>query len=829
MKILSLYIDKWYIVGAVIDGANKSPLSLCNAEERVWLYFYSNSTTNAVNYGLSYRDEALEGKKGHYADVFDLLPDYKEYHYEKYGARKEMKDIFADADIFNDFKKSFDGQTEFPVYLSFSNDVDIVSQYIFIKALEEERFRILQYTLPIEGLALEHFERRRCKIKAGSNVLVVNACNENLSYAIYRKEKENTVLLSQRCEAGYGVDSRKQAIVEEVLEYLQAATHFLTGNPEERHEEMLYLSQFADKWLSKLDNSPCHAPVALGQIHFKKQTKNEVPVVVFNDNINDRTKNIIEKLSGKIVEMIKEEKVLLPEISHIIFLGDVFTSNTFVNSLQQKIGVNNEQIVKYSELMLPDVVGIYHVWEDNAFESEKSNRIEEAEKKYTQDRQKAVELKTRELKEKASLSEYEGRLQEAIGYYRRVLRIDPKDEYSLARIPSLETQIEQAKKNKERIDELLEKARQNFIANRYEEAVINCNEILRLQIDNVDAKKIKEDADEVIKRQRQLETYIKKMNDLLDGDKYFDARSILQKVDLLNLNDARLKIIREKIDVGIAQLEAQVKEKTSAYKSAYLAHDYQLCLRLCDELLDMGVDNTRWSEQKKIAQKHIQDEQRFQDDYDLARQARLTRNWTEVIEYATKALSIKEDYELHEWIREANNAIKDEEITRIQEEFSLAYASGLWDKVVELYDSHRSLGQKASNSSMYSNAKRFRKNGTHVTLDSVPEKPRQPKPRPKTIEQNDVKGEEHYDSSTTTKKRSGPTRPKLASRPKIEDINEPQSEKAQGKKNISSIRPRVRRPIRTEINDTTKSDEVINDNIVNNSINNKRIFYKPKR
>ena len=89
MRILSLYIDKWYIVGTIMDGANRTPLSLSNAEDRIWLYFYSNSTTNAVKYSLSYKDEALAGEKGYYADVFELLPDYKEYHYEKYSLTLE--------------------------------------------------------------------------------------------------------------------------------------------------------------------------------------------------------------------------------------------------------------------------------------------------------------------------------------------------------------------------------------------------------------------------------------------------------------------------------------------------------------------------------------------------------------------------------------------------------------------------------------------------------------------------------------------------------------------------------------------------------------------
>lgn len=107
MRILSLYIDKWYIVGTIMDGANRTPLSLSNAEDRIWLYFYSNSTTNAVKYSISYKDEALAGEKGYYADVFELLPDYKEYHYEKYGARKKMSEIFTDAEIFSDIRKSY--------------------------------------------------------------------------------------------------------------------------------------------------------------------------------------------------------------------------------------------------------------------------------------------------------------------------------------------------------------------------------------------------------------------------------------------------------------------------------------------------------------------------------------------------------------------------------------------------------------------------------------------------------------------------------------------------------------------------------------------------
>ena len=366
MRILSLYIEKWYIVGAIIDGANKTPLSLSNAEDRIWLYFYSNNTTNTVKYSLSYKDEALAGEKGYYADVFELLPDYKEYHYEKYGARKKMSDIFTDADIFADLRKSYGGGSNVPVYVSFSEDIDLVARGIFLKALESERFDVLQYTLPVERLALEYLTRLGKIADDDGKVLVVNGCNENLHYSIYNLRQNAWSVVSQKCESGYGVDCRKQAVVEEVMEYMQADTHFLTGVNEEWQEEMLYLSQFADSWLKKIDSSSDTVPVALGNIHFKKQANNEVPVVVSAHNLNDRTKNIIGKLTGKIVDMIRESGVLLHQISNIVFLGDVFSNRTFIVSLQQKIGVASDNVSLLSEQILPEAVAAYDKWEEKA-------------------------------------------------------------------------------------------------------------------------------------------------------------------------------------------------------------------------------------------------------------------------------------------------------------------------------------------------------------------------------------------------------------------------------------------------------------------------------
>lgn len=813
MRILSLYIDKWYIVGAVMDGANKMPLSLSNAEDRIWLYFYSNNTTNTVKYSLSYKDEALAGDKGYYADVFELLPDYKEYHYEKYGARKKMSDIFTDADIFADLWKSYGDSSDIPVYVSFSEDIDLVARGIFLKALENERFDVLQYTLPIERLALEYLMRHGKITDDNNNVLVVNGCNENLRYSIYNLQQNALYVVSQKCEPGYGVDSRKQAVVEEVMEYMQADTHFLTGANDEWQEEMLYLSQFADLWLKKIDNSSDTAPVALGNIHFKKQANNEVPVVVSAYNLNDRTKNIIEKLTGKIVDMIRESGILLHQISNIVFLGDVFSNRAFTYSLQQKIGVPSDNVALFSELILPETVAVYDKWEEDAFDDEKKKFLETARNKYIQDRKKYVEQQTHELKKKAQAAEENGRLQDALDIYEQVLRIDGNDNFSKARIEAIRHQMEQNRKIKEQIDGLLEKARQSFLAGDFTDAIRDCDDILRLQNDNVDAKKMKEDAEDVLKRREILERYIDNMDKLITESRFFDANNILQKVDALNVNDIRLKEIRDKIETGIANLQLQVQDKSLAYETAFQAGDYQQCLRLCDELLTIGADSSVWTEKRQDVMEKIKQEQIFQDNYELARKARLEHEWNEVVEYAEKALAVKNNSELNEWIVEARESLINEDLKHKQEEFNLAFVNEQWNRVVELYNSNEVLHKKCSNSKMYDKAKRVIKSSrTCIPVGTHPINSNDGTKNP----QIELKKMNSGSSVPAKKNRPQPTRPIVSARPQAKKIDAtPKGENA----NIAHQRP----------NCIPSSEGLGENNKYIKNTQNKKVINKPKR
>ena len=226
------------------------------------------------------------------------------------------------------------------------------------------------------------------------------------------------------------------------------------------------------------------------------------------------------------------------------------------------------------------------------------------------------------------------------------------------------------------------------------------------------------------------------------------------------------KDIREKIERGIANLESQVKDKTNAYDIAFSAKDYQQCLRLCDELLAIGADSSVWTEQRQIIKEKIKKEQIFQDNYELARAARLKHNWSEVVEYAQKALEVKEDSTLNSWITEAEDAMKHDEQSRIQEEFVLAYANEQWGRVIELYNTYSSLRKKSSNSTMWNKARRLKNQSSDKRFS------------PKVV----VKDEPNPTTTILKKKnRPRPSRPKVGARPRLTEKTASMGQKSENK------------------------------------------------
>ena len=69
MGSLTLYVDKWYIIGAVCTDGVPRIIQIPNREDRFWLYFYEDTANNLIVYG--------KDNQSHFRDKENAAPAAK--------------------------------------------------------------------------------------------------------------------------------------------------------------------------------------------------------------------------------------------------------------------------------------------------------------------------------------------------------------------------------------------------------------------------------------------------------------------------------------------------------------------------------------------------------------------------------------------------------------------------------------------------------------------------------------------------------------------------------------------------------------------------------
>ena len=206
----------------------------------------------------------------------------------------------------------------------------------------------------------------------------------------------------------------------------------------------------------------------------------------------------------------------------------------------------------------------------------------------------------------------------------------------------------------------------------------------------------------------------------------------------------------------------------------------------------------------------------FQDNYELARKARLEHEWNKVVEYAEKALAVKNNSELNGWIVEARESLINEDLKHKQEEFNLAFVNEQWNRVVELYNSNEFLHKKCSNSKMYDKARRIIKSGKPST--SVETSPIISDKGPDiTMIGSTKRNPKNLGNSVHEKeRRPRTTRPKVAGRPQVKE-----TDAASKKQNTKKMHQRPNRVLLNERLDRNDRNAESTQNI--------KVINKPKR
>lgn len=92
MKELTLYIDKWYIIGAVCTDGVPRLVIPDNKEDRYWLYFYEDTTNNEIVYGKDNQSHYRNNEPHYYGDIFSKMTQ-SDSHFLYYNRKQELCDI----------------------------------------------------------------------------------------------------------------------------------------------------------------------------------------------------------------------------------------------------------------------------------------------------------------------------------------------------------------------------------------------------------------------------------------------------------------------------------------------------------------------------------------------------------------------------------------------------------------------------------------------------------------------------------------------------------------------------------------------------------------
>ena len=692
MKSLALYVDKWYLIGAVcIDGVPRL-IRLPNKEDRFWLYFYEDIVNNQIVYGKDnqshYRDKELH----YYGDIFSLLADPRR-SFTIYGRQRELKDIFEVSGIFNHIKREMDMEKDITTFVSFSSDIMDVARKAFLDILDENGFVVRESVARIGHLALE-YGYRHGYFHAAGDYLVLDACNENLHYSVFKHEGNYFNRLAENVLHGMGTDQRGRALIETVVENLNSRLHFLSSQTE-INDECLRMCQFVDDWLLKLSNAKSGIPISIPNVFFSGHKANACSVSIVKKKIDDRTSVIVNDIIRVISEFIRQLNIRIDEIKGILFLGNTFTNAQFERGISERFLA--DKIVRYKESELPNIVGVYSVLDCSQFsdattlfeqsaEAEalrlKNAREEEERKKQAAAEREKAEAAEREAHEAEvryqtymeAAAECEQR-QDYIGMQdncRDALAVRPDDPEATQKLQdAIRLAAEEAATAKQ-YNSIIQRAKQSFDKEQWNEAKAQAENALNIKPSSKEAQRIYEESKNHLAIEDRIKEYLTRA-DLFEAQKSY-AEAVAELKKALSLDDKNATAAERLHGLELHQQEflSKLQALKTQLQSAEQTDRLDTAVEICGQLVDLDSSNgRRWSDKAQQLQSKIREnEQRKQrllqlrSDIDTAS---FDENWTLVVTLCENALSIDSAEDIRCKLEKARAKIQAENTRREEE------------------------------------------------------------------------------------------------------------------------------------------------------------------
>lgn len=684
MKSLALYIDKWYIVGAVCTDGYTRLVKLPNREDRIWLYFYEDVANDEISYSKGFQSKFRNNENHYYGDVFSLITQ-SAAKYTMFKRSQPMIGIFKSAKIFDDLRKDMDEEGNITTYVSFSQDITAASRLLFLKELKEERFDVKASVARIDLLALEYAAKKAIFGEEGY-YLVLNACNENLHYSLYRKSSSLFNRVGEDMLTGMGTDVRSRALIEYIVDSINARERFLKTK-EEREAEYLRMNQYVDDWIVKLNTARNFIPVQITNVTFSNDPYKDYSVSVRKAKIDERTDKIVKDIISVIACFVKDTNVSHDQIKGIIFLGNTFTNNQFRKELASHYNLESGRMMNYKDEDLSSLVSSYTFIDCEQFSATTKKfqgdaegellRIrnaeeeewtlkraqEEAETKAATEREASeAERKYKDAMERGYDAEREHDFDNMEEYFRIALSYRPDNEE--AKLKHEEALRKKAEKivQQNHYKEKIQQAKSAYDEADYELAKFKAEEALSFMPESKEALRIKEDAHRRIKSQKELERYLDRADLFIAQKAYNEAKQELDKARLLDVDDSGIVERLERITKEQNVVKNHIQELTNNLDSALNEGRYDEAIKFCNELIDVDFANSRrWS--MRIAtinskkEKAAEEQKRWDKLLKDIDTSLLSEDWVRLADLCRDALEIRENAEVRSKLNKAEEKV----------------------------------------------------------------------------------------------------------------------------------------------------------------------------
>lgn len=669
---LVLYLDKYYIVGAICSDDGTCRVVPSNREDRFWLYFHEDIDGEHIIYGKRYKRDFDSGTLHYYGDVFSCITG-KEIKFKRYGREQELHKIFKASSIIDELKQAIDSDDLVPIetYLSFSPDISYAARIIFIQdVLQPEGFDIKETGARIDHLALEHTFRARQYSQDG-HYLLLNACNENLHYALYKHTGDILIRVSEGCLEGLGIDLTRRALLEHILKKVNE-TQLVVITEDEYKAEYLYLENYVEEWLSEIQQARPGLPVKLTNITLSKMSDNPYDITLLRKDIEERSRTIIEDIIREISSSVARE-IAQDELKGILFLGNTFENSQFEQTLLNKYPLPSEACIHYTESDLSSIIGVYPLMDCSQFSEETQSTLargedelkrqnlakEEERRKMEAERSRseqieaerqAFETKKNYEEAMANVADYEkqGEYAQMLDWAKIALDHLPDSSEAKNKIEESTRLLSEMKVREEQYKTSMLKAQKSFEDDLWSDALAQAEIALSIKPDSREASRIKSEASKLLKRAEQIDKFLTKAETYLSQKAYDEAHKEIQKVLALDENNKTALDLAANIDLAIKKSRKKIDSLKQELSTATATGDLELAISLTNKLIDIDREHQReWTEQSqhfKAEQKRLaQEETEWLSLKEQMDQALFREQWDEVVRLGEAALKLREE------------------------------------------------------------------------------------------------------------------------------------------------------------------------------------------